>query len=243
MATGDATAGDDTQRRRATAIALIAILVLAAALRLYDLGHNPPSLFEDELAGAISAWTVATTGHDVAATNLPFLTTRLELKMPLYGYALQCRVTTEDPQNNFVPDYGKIHTYRSPAGFGIRLDGGSAYGGAVISPYYDSLLVKLTAWGQEFSHACRRMDRALREFRIRGVKTNIPFLENVVNSPVFQSGGATTSFIDETPSLFAFAPRQDRATRLLTYIADVTVNGNPEVKGKPVPERLRPAPG
>jgi pyruvate carboxylase len=163
-------------------------------------------------------------------------------RVPLYGYALQCRVTTEDPQNDFVPDYGKIHTYRSPAGFGIRLDGGSAYGGAVISPFYDSLLVKLTAWGQEFSHACRRMDRALREFRIRGVKTNIPFLENVVNHPTFQAGNATTRFLDETPELFRFTPRQDRATKLLTYIGEVIVNGNPEVRGKPAPARVRPAP-
>ena len=163
-------------------------------------------------------------------------------EVPLYGYALQCRVTTEDPANNFVPDYGKIHTYRSPAGFGIRLDGGSAYGGASINPYYDSLLVKITAWGREFPHACRRMDRALREFRIRGVKTNIPFLENVVNSPIFQSGKATTRFIDETPELFHFTPRRDRATKLLTYIGDVIINGNPEVKGKAVPARLKPAP-
>ncbi|HWB29902.1 MAG TPA: biotin carboxylase N-terminal domain-containing protein, partial [Vicinamibacterales bacterium] len=163
-------------------------------------------------------------------------------QIPLHGYALQCRVTTEDPQNNFVPDYGKIHTYRSPAGFGVRLDGGSAYGGAVISPYYDSLLVKLTAWAREFPQACRRMDRALREFRIRGVKTNIPFLENVVNSPVFQSGLATTRFLDEHPELFTFTPRRDRATKLLTYVADVTVNGNPEVKGKPQPERHRQPP-
>ena len=162
--------------------------------------------------------------------------------VPLHGYALQCRVTTEDPQNGFVPDYGRIHTYRSPAGFGVRLDGGSAYGGAVITPYYDSLLVKLTVWGQEFTQACRRMDRALREFRIRGVKTNIPFLENVVNHPVFQSGRVTTSFLDETPSLFRFTPRQDRATRLLTYLADVTVNGNPEVKGKPAPARMKVPP-
>jgi pyruvate carboxylase len=163
-------------------------------------------------------------------------------EVPLYGYALQCRVTTEDPQNNFVPDYGKIHTYRSPAGFGVRLDGGSAYGGASISPYYDSLLVKLTVWGREFPHACRRMDRALREFRIRGVKTNIPFLENVVNSPVFQSGQATTRFLDETPELFHFTARRDRATKMLTYVADVTINGNPEVKGKPMPAKLRNAP-
>ena len=160
----------------------------------------------------------------------------------VHGYALQCRVTTEDPANNFVPDYGKIHTYRSPAGFGIRLDGASAYGGAVITPFYDSLLVKVTAWGREFSHACQRMDRALREFRIRGVKTNIPFLENVVNHPKFQAGETTTSFIDQTPELFRFAQRRDRATRLLTYLGEVIVNKNPEVANKPRPADLRPAP-
>ena len=120
-------------------------------------------------------------------------------KIPLYGYALQCRITTEDPANNFVPDYGKLSTYRSPAGFGIRLDGGSAYGGAVITPYYDSLLVKITAWGSDFQQACQRMDRSLREFRVRGVKTNIPFLENVVNHADFQAGRVTTRWLEETP--------------------------------------------
>lgn len=163
-------------------------------------------------------------------------------EIPLHGTALQCRVTTEDPANNFMPDYGKIHTYRSPAGFGIRLDGASAYGGAVISPYYDSLLVKVTAWGSNFKQACQRMDRALREFRIRGVKTNIPFLENVVNDPRFQSGQITTSFLDETPGLFRFRPRRDRATKLLRYLADVIVNGNPEVAHKPRPVVLREPP-
>jgi pyruvate carboxylase len=163
-------------------------------------------------------------------------------QIPLYGYALQCRVTTEDPANNFVPDYGKIHTYRSPAGFGIRLDGGSAYGGAVITPFYDSLLVKTTAWGRDFRTACQRMDRCLREFRIRGVKTNIPFLENVVNHPQFQAGVVTTSWLAETPALFGFTPRRDRATRLLSYLGEVIVNGNPEVAGKPRPEQIRPAP-
>jgi pyruvate carboxylase len=157
--------------------------------------------------------------------------------IPLYGYALQCRITTEDPQNSFVPDYGKIHTYRSPAGFGIRLDGGSAYSGAVITPYYDSLLVKTTAWGREFRHACQRMDRALREFRVRGVKTNIPFLENVVNHPQFQSGQVTTTWLADTPALFQFVPRRDRATKLLTYLSDVIVNGNPSVAGKRWPDR------
>ncbi len=163
-------------------------------------------------------------------------------EMPLYGYALQCRLTTEDPANNFVPDYGKIHTYRSPAGFGIRLDGGSAYGGAVITPYYDSLLVKVTAWGREFRHACQRMDRALREFRVRGVKTNIPFLENVVNHAAFQNGKVTTSWLAETPELFRFVARRDRATKLLSYLGDVIVNGNPTVAGKPHPARIQPAP-
>src|SRR5689334_20167267 len=161
-----------------------------------------------------------------------------QAEVPLYGYALQCRITTEDPANNFIPDYGKLSTYRSPGGFGIRLDGGSAYGGAVITPYYDSLLVKMTASGREFRHACQRMDRGLREFRVRGVKTNIPFLENVVNHPDFQAGRATTRWLEETPSLFRFSPRRDRATKLLSYLADVIVNGNPTIAGKPCPPRL-----
>src|SRR5882724_3714664 len=163
-------------------------------------------------------------------------------KVPLYGYALQCRITTEDPANGFVPDYGRIHTYRSPAGFGIRLDGGSAYGGAVITPFYDSLLVKTTAWGRDFHGACQRMDRALREFRVRGVKTNIPFLENVVNHPDFQGGKVSTRWLEETPALFKFVARKDRATKLLTYLADVIVNDNPQVAGKPAPLRIRTAP-
>jgi pyruvate carboxylase len=159
-------------------------------------------------------------------------------RMPLYGYALQCRITTEDAAHQFVPDYGRLSTYRSPAGFGIRLDGGSAYSGAVITPYYDSLLVKTTAWGREFKQACERMDRCLREFRVRGVKTNIPFLENVVNHADFREGRVTTRWLEETPALFKFAQRRDRATRLLSYLADVTVNGNPTVAGKPRPIRI-----
>ncbi|MBI2679518.1 MAG: pyruvate carboxylase [Candidatus Solibacter usitatus] len=174
-------------------------------------------------------------GH---ALHQPPLSLPTQENVPLYGHALQCRITTEDPANNFLPDYGRIHTYRSPAGFGIRLDGGSAYGGAVITPFYDSLLVKVTAWASEFDQACKRMDRALREFRVRGVKTNIPFLENVVNNPQFQAGEVTTSFLDEHAELFRFTPRQDRATKLLTYLGDVIFNGNPEVAGKPRPERL-----
>jgi pyruvate carboxylase len=155
-----------------------------------------------------------------------------QANVPLYGAALQCRVTTEDPENNFAPDYGKLTTYRSPAGFGIRLDGGTAYAGAVLAAYYDSLLVKVTAWGTKLPEACQRMDRALREFRIRGVKTNIPFLENVVNHP---------RFLDELPELFRLERRGDRATKLLSYLGDVILNGNPEVKGKPVPKGLEKA--
>ena len=162
-------------------------------------------------------------------------------KIPLYGAALQCRVTTEDPEKSFAPDYGKISTYRSPAGFGIRLDGGTAYSGAVLAAYYDSLLVKVTAWGRNLPEACQRMDRSLREFRIRGVKTNIPFLENVVNHPRFRAGEVTTSFLDDSPELFRFTSRADRATKLLSYIGDVILNGNPEVKGKTMQESFEKA--
>jgi pyruvate carboxylase len=161
--------------------------------------------------------------------------------VPLYGAALQCRVTTEDPEKSFAPDYGKISTYRSPAGFGIRLDGGTAYAGASLAPYYDSLLVKVTAWGTNLPEACQRMDRALREFRIRGVKTNIPFVENVVNHAKFRTGEVTTAFLDEHPELFRFPKRGDRATKLLTYLGDVILNGNPEVKGKQIPANIEPA--
>ena len=166
---------------------------------------------------------------------------RNQRNVPLYGAALQCRVTTEDPEKNFAPDYGKLTTYSSPAGFGIRLDGGTAYAGAVLAAYYDSLLVKVTAWGTKLPEACQRMDRALREFRIRGVKTNIPFLENVVNHPRFRAGDVTTSFLDESPELFRLQSRGDRATKLLSYLGDVILNGNPEVKGKPVPKVLEKA--
>jgi pyruvate carboxylase len=162
-------------------------------------------------------------------------------RIPLYGAALQCRVTTEDPEKHFAPDYGKISTYRSPAGFGIRLDGGTAYAGALLAAYYDSLLVKVTAWGKNLPEACQRMDRALREFRIRGVKTNIPFLENVVNHARFRAGEVTTSFLDDSPELFRFTGRGDRATKLLSYIGDVILNDNPEVKGKTVPAEIETA--
>ncbi len=153
----------------------------------------------------------------------------------LRGHAVQCRVTTEDPLNNFIPDYGRITAYRGATGFGIRLDGGTAYSGAVITRFYDSLLEKVTAWAPTAEEARLRLDRALREFRIRGVATNLAFVENLISHPKFKSATYTTKFIDETPELFNFKARQDRATKLLTYIADITVNGHPEAAGRPKP--------
>jgi len=160
----------------------------------------------------------------------------------LYGHALQCRITTEDPEKNFAPDYGRITAYRSAAGFGMRLDGGTAYSGAIITPFFDSLLVKATAWGHDTEEAIARMDRALREFRVRGLSTNLHFLENVIRHPTFHKGECTTRFIDETPELFHFPVRRDRATRLLRFLGEVSVNGNPEMKGRKKPEHaLLPA--
>ncbi|MEZ2129939.1 MULTISPECIES: pyruvate carboxylase [unclassified Sinorhizobium] len=153
----------------------------------------------------------------------------------LNGHALQCRITTEDPEHNFIPDYGRITGYRSAAGFGIRLDGGTAYTGAIITRFYDPLLVKVTAWASTPHEAISRMDRALREFRIRGVATNLTFLEAIIGHASFRDNSYTTRFIDSTPELFQQVKRQDRATKLLTYLADVTVNGHPEARGRPAP--------
>tara|TARA_B100001027_G_scaffold53585_1_gene35840 strand:+ start:19593 stop:23030 length:3438 start_codon:yes stop_codon:yes gene_type:complete len=148
------------------------------------------------------------------------------------GCAVQCRVTTEDPEKDFTPDYGKILSYRSAAGFGVRLDGAMGDTGSIITPFYDSLLVKLTTSGPDLPQALDRMHRSLREMRIRGVKTNIPFLENVIAHKDFVQGKATTRMIDVTPSLFKFKARKDRATRLLRYLGEVIVNENPQVKGR-----------
>ncbi len=151
------------------------------------------------------------------------------------AHALQCRVTTEDPENNFVPDYGTITAYRSPAGFGIRLDAGTAYAGAIITRYYDSLLVKVTAWSPTPEETISRMHRALWEFRIRGVVTNLRFLDQLITHPRFANAEYTTKFIDETPELFQIPRKRDRATRLLNFLGDVIVNGNPEVRGRAKP--------
>ncbi|MEN8719424.1 MAG: pyruvate carboxylase [Oceanococcaceae bacterium] len=177
---------------------------------------------------------------DPAEGRRPALPAQEDLR--LNGHALQCRVTTEDPENGFAPDHGRLVAYRSPAGFGIRLDGGTAYSGAVITPHYDSMLVKVTAWAPTTGDAVARMDRALREFRIRGLSTNLQFLENVINHPTFTANEATTRFIDNTPALFVFAPRKDRASRLLRFVGEVCVNGHPEMRGRTLPELPLPEP-
>lgn len=166
----------------------------------------------------------------------------LQADVPRNGFALQSRVTTEDPENKFMPDYGRIMAYRSPGGLGIRIDGGMGFAGAVITPFYDSMLAKLVASGPTYEIAMARMHRALAEYRIRGVKTNIPFLENVIAHPKFRTGQATTTLIDTTPELFRFKKRKDRATKLLNFIGEVVVNGNPHAKGfKPAATFAKPA--
>lgn len=158
--------------------------------------------------------------------------------IPLNGFAIQCRITTEDPAAAFKPDYGTIITYRNAAGFGVRLDEGSAYPGMKVSPFFDSMLVKVSTHGNTLAEAAKRMDRALREFRIRGVKNNIGFLENLVTHPVFLAGKATVGFIAAHPELLKSVGRQDRGTKLLEFLGDISVNGNPDVKGAPRPIQL-----
>lgn len=153
----------------------------------------------------------------------------------LKGAAIQCRITTEDPLNNFMPDTGKIDTYRSPGGFGVRLDVGNAYAGAIVTPYFDSLLVKVCTHGATFQAAIQKMQRCLKEFRIRGVKTNIPFIQNVIHNKVFQSGNAKTTFIDNTPSLFEFSSTRDRGNKTMKYIGEITINGFPGIDKKAKP--------
>lgn len=157
-----------------------------------------------------------------------------------HGYAIQSRVTTEDPLNNFMPDTGKIMAYRSGGGFGVRLDAGNGYQGAVISPYYDSLLVKVSTWALSFDQAANKMVRNLKEFRIRGIKTNIPFLENVIQHSSFLNGEYDTTFIDQTPELFVFPKRKDRGTKMLSYIGSTTINGFQGVENKKKPTLNKP---
>ncbi len=186
--------------------------------------------------------TEMVTGYDLIKTmirvaeGLPLDSDEIGVKsqsdIKVNGQALQCRITTEDPEQNFAPDFGKIITYRSAAGFGIRLDAGIGGSNALVQPFYDSMLVKVSAWGRDLDDAAQRMGRSLAEFRIRGVKTNIPFLSNVVHHPVFLSGDTHTRFIDETPELFEYPQRRDRGTKALRAMADITINGPPGGNGR-----------
>nr|WP_263328153.1 pyruvate carboxylase [Neobacillus sp. Marseille-Q6967] len=194
--------------------------------------------------------TEMVTGIDIVHTQIlvaegqelhsPIIGIPLQEEIRLNGFAIQSRVTTEDPLNNFMPDTGKIMAYRSGGGFGVRLDAGNGFQGAVITPYYDSLLVKLSTWALTFEQAASKMVRNLREFRIRGIKTNIPFLENVVKHEKFRKGEYDTSFIDTTPELFVFPASKDRGTKMLSYIGNVTVNGFPGVEKKKRPVFSKP---
>jgi pyruvate carboxylase len=160
----------------------------------------------------------------------PTIYIRSQEDVKLNGFAIQCRVTTENPVDNFKPDYGTLVAYRSASGMGIRLDAGSAYAGAKISPFFDSMLVKVTAWGRTLEGSADRLHRALREFRIRGVNTNIMFLLNLLQNNNFRKGKATVNFIKEHPDLMNLTRRRDRGTKLLNYLAEINVNGNPDVK-------------
>lgn len=182
------------------------------------------------------------TGIDLIKTQLfvasgyklsdPEIGLRDQKAIPKTGFAMQCRITTEDPLNNFKPDYGTLMTYRNAAGFGVRLDEGSTYPGMKISPFFDSMLVKVSTSGNTLHDAAQKMNRALREFRIRGVKNNIQFLENLITHEDFISGKATVNFIQEHPELFTYTLRQDRGSKMLSYLAEVTLNGNPDIKVK-----------
>lgn len=223
----------------------VEFLVDADEEKFYFIEVNPRIQVEhtvtEEVTGIdiVKAQMLVAQGHTLTheAIDIPS-----QDSVTVHGYALQCRVTTEDPENNFMPDYGRVTHYRSASGMGIRLDAGSAFSGAIVNPFYDSLLTKVTARGRSFAGTISIMQRALREFRIRGVKSNIPFLLKTLDHETFRSGLCTTRFIDETPELFKFDPRQNRATKVLTYLAETIVNGNELVRDRPVAVRRDPAP-
>jgi pyruvate carboxylase len=223
----------------------VEFLVDADADRFYFIEVNPRIQVEhtvtEEITGIdiVRRQLLVAMGHELAD---PEIGLGDQAAIRSMGTAVQCRVTTEDPENRFLPDYGRITAYRSASGMGIRLDAGSAFSGAVVTPYFDSLLVKVTARGLTLREAAGHVERCLQEFRVRGVKTNIPFLINLVTHPEFLAGACTTRFIDETPALFDFPVRKDRATKVLEYLAEVIVNGNPLVKGRPAAVRRSPAP-
>ncbi|HEX6427390.1 MAG TPA: pyruvate carboxylase [Niastella sp.] len=202
------------------------------AENIYFIEVNPRIQVEhtvtEEITGIDIVKSQILVAQGYALTDAPINIVSQE-QLQISGVAIQCRVTTEDPSNNFKPDFGTLIAYRNAGGPGIRLDEGSSYPGVSISPFFDSLLVKITASGRNLAETCDRLVRTLREFRIRGVKTNIAFLENVLQNPTFQNGAATVDFIDNHPELFHLAPRMDRGTKALQYLAEIIVNGHPDV--------------
>ena len=211
--------------------ATVEFLVDADSGQFYFIEVNPRIQVEHTVTEVITGYDIVKS-QILIAQGCPLSDPEIGLgdqsQITTRGFAIQCRVTTEDPASGFSPDYGRLTHYRSASGVGIRLDAGTAFSGGVITPFYDSLLVKVTASGLRFIDAARRMERCLQEFRIRGVKTNIPFLINLITHPGFLEGKLTTRFLDEAPELFQFRIRRDRATKVLSYIGEIIVNGHPE---------------
>ncbi|AYA36747.1 pyruvate carboxylase [Hymenobacter oligotrophus] len=213
--------------------------------RIYFIEVNPRIQVEHTVTEMI-------TGIDLIKTQLhiadgrrlsdPEIGLGSDVKPLKIGYAIQCRITTEDPENDFKPDYGTIVAYRSAGGFGIRLDQGSVYQGVKISPFFDSLLVKVSAHAPTLEGAAQKMQRTLDEFRVRGVRTNIQFLQNIIAHHEFVAGQANVDFIKDHQELFKFKPRLDRGTRLLEFLGDLIVNGNADVKGHVDPKKELPKP-
>jgi len=222
----------------------VEFLVDALTGKFYFIEVNPRVQVEHTVTETVTGVDIVRTqilvaqGHKLADPEIDLPS---QDKIETRGFAIQSRITTEDPENKFMPDYGRISVYRSASGMGVRLDAGTAFAGALVTPYYDSLLVKVITSGRTFRDAAVRMERVLQEFRIRGVKTNIPFLINLVTHPLFLTGTCTTRFLDETPELFDIPQRQDRATRLFNYLGEIVVNGHPLIKKKPAQIRRAPA--
>ncbi len=201
--------------------------------RIYFIEVNPRIQVEHTITEEVTGIDIVRTQIEIARgyrLDDPQIHIKNQADISTNGFAIQCRITTEDPGKDFKPDYGTIIAYRSAGGFGIRLDAGNCYTGAKISPFFDSLLVKISASGRTLKGAAYRLDRALREFRIRGVRTNVGFLENVITNPTFYNGEATVNFIADHPELFNITGWQDSGTKMLKYLANVIVNGNPDIK-------------
>ncbi|MBO6659115.1 MAG: pyruvate carboxylase [Roseivirga sp.] len=200
---------------------------------IYFIEVNPRVQVEHTITEEITGIDIVRSQIEIAQgypLDHPRIFIKSQEDVQMNGFAIQCRITTEDPENNFKPDYGTIIAYRSPGGFGIRLDAGNCYAGVTISPFFDSMLVKITATGRTLKGSAQRLQRALSEFRIRGVVTNKGFLENVLNHETFYTGKATVKFIEDHPELFKMPRYMNRATKILNYLGEVAVNGNPSVK-------------